>query len=104
MPTFLADARGGARLALVRELPVAARPVSAQSTAPSPSWSDPAWLRDARKVAGTAAGAVPSAAMGGAATSGSRGRVAGAVVLVTLLGMVLLAALAASATLAWAGR
>lgn len=100
MPTSLAEARGGARLALVRERPAAASPVTARATVPSASSSGRTSMACAEWVEGDG----PPAARDGAATTGTRGRVAGAIVLVTLLGTVLLATLVASATLAWAGR
>ncbi len=90
MPTSLAEDRRGARLTLVR----ASVPVASTSM-PRSAGTQARPLSDAP--------AAPRASVAQLPAPPSGRRVAGAVLLVTALGTVLLAALAASATLAWAG-
>lgn len=103
MPTWLASARGESRLALVRDVP----DVAHGSAAPTAPARPAAGVRMAAHRDDTPAGgeswssSLPWSTTRGAA--GSSRRLVGAVALVAALGTVLLAALAASATLAWAG-
>jgi len=99
MPTSLASARGESRLALVRDVPGVAHGSAAP---PAPARPAPGVRTMTPRVdASDASESSPFPPAHGVQAPARR--LVGAVALVAALGAVLLAALAASATLAWAG-
>ncbi len=101
MPTSLASARGESRLALVRDVPDVAHRTAVPAT-PAPVRPASSLRVAARRDDASEAGESSPFSTTREEPAPSR-RLLGAVALVAALGTVLLAALAASATLAWAG-